>query len=85
MSKIADEMAETGYLAYRIKKKNNIKPRHIKKSDNKDRRKKDEDQKLQQLMELYGTKPKDKRKALAVGVRRHQLPVIFGEVVILSQ
>ena len=23
--KIADEMAETGYLAYRIKKKNNIK------------------------------------------------------------
>jgi hypothetical protein len=32
--KIADEMAETGYLAYRIKKKNNIKQKRQIKSCN---------------------------------------------------
>jgi hypothetical protein len=59
--KIADEMAETGYLAYRIKKKNNIKhlsslsPDTLRNLIMKIEGTKGADQKLQRLMKLLPT------------------------------
>jgi hypothetical protein len=59
--KIADEMAETGYLAYRIKKKNNIKRLSSLSQDTlrnliiKIEGTKEADQKLQRLMKLLPT------------------------------
>ena len=59
--KIADEMAETEYLAYRIKKKNNIKHLSSLSQDTlrnliiKIEGTKDADQKLQRLMKLLPT------------------------------
>ena len=59
--KIADEMAETGYLAYRIKKKNNIKHLSSLSQDTlrnliiKIEGTKEADQKLQRLMKLLPT------------------------------
>jgi hypothetical protein len=59
--KIADEMAETGYLAYRIKKKNNIKRLSSLSQDTlrnliiKIEGTKGADQKLQRLMKLLPT------------------------------
>jgi ribosomal protein S6 len=59
--KIADEMAETGYLAYRIKKKNNIKRLSSLSQDTlrnliiKIDGTKEADQKLQRLMKLLPT------------------------------
>jgi len=59
--KIADEMAETGYLAYRIKKKNNIKRLSSLSQDTlrnliiKNEGTKEADQKLQRLMKLLPT------------------------------
>jgi hypothetical protein len=59
--KRADEMAETGYLAYRIKKKNNIKHLSSLSQDTlrnfiiKIEGKKDVDQKLKRLVELLPT------------------------------
>ena len=59
--KRADEMAETGYLAYRIKKKNNIKHLSSLSQDTlrnliiKIEGKKDVDQKLKRLVKLLPT------------------------------
>jgi len=59
--KIADEMAETGYLAFRIKKKNNIKRLSSLSQDTlrnliiKIEGTKEADQKLQRLMKLLPT------------------------------
>ena len=59
--KIADERAETGYLAYRIKKKNNIKRLSSLSQDTlrnliiKIEGTKEADQKLQRLMKLLPT------------------------------
>ena len=59
--KRADEMAETGYLAYRIKKKNNIKHLSSLSQDTlrnliiKLEGKKDVDQKLKRLVKLLPT------------------------------
>ena len=59
--KIADEMAETGYLAYRIKKKNNIKHLSSLSQDTlrnliiKIEGTKEADQKLQRLTKLLPT------------------------------
>ena len=59
--KIADEMAESGYLAYRIKKKNNIKRLSSVSQDTlrnliiKIEGTKEADQKLQRLMKLLPT------------------------------
>jgi ribosomal protein S6 len=59
--KIADEMAETGYLAYRIKKKNNIKRLSSLSQDTlrnliiKIEGTKEADQKLQRLIKLLPT------------------------------
>jgi ribosomal protein S6 len=59
--KIADEMAETGYLAYRIKKKNNIKRLSSLSQDTlrnliiKIDGTKEADRKLQRLMKLLPT------------------------------